>query len=46
MAKVMADAAKEDEVLEVKKAIEGAKLGANLVSQTMSQSGKAPEEEG
>jgi len=46
MAKVMADAAKEDEVLEVKKAIEGAKLGANLVSQTMSQSGKVPEEEG
>ena len=44
----MADAAKEDEVLKVKQAIEGAKLGLNLNQNVsnMVNSGRTPEEEG
>ena len=38
-AKILADAAKEDEILKVKQAIEGTKIGANL-----SQTNKLPEE--
>jgi len=43
--KVLADAAKEDEVLKVKQALEGAKLGINL-SQNLDSGNITPREEG
>ena len=45
-AKILADAAKEDEVLKVKQAIEGAKLGLNLNEKLSGMANKTPEEGG